>query len=131
MTSALSHSTGFIRRAVALLTAALYLTLCTLGALTHSHVPICGAARAVNACALHRSGHSGTSLNPRPGGPLADTTHCAYCEWQASSVSLSTGAARVAEPTLSARLPLTSGLNCFLSIAAMQPGSRAPPAFNL
>ena len=71
-------------RIQAALVSALYLVLCTLGALTHNHAIAGTDAQSENAVFCRQSGVALAAHFDRT--PLLPT-HCAYCDWQTSSVS--------------------------------------------
>jgi len=127
MTSIPQDRIGLGKRALALLMAALYLILSTAGALNHSHSGYPLIAGSAPACSMHRAGHTTTSVNPNRGGPLLDTTHCAYCEWQASSVSPALAAQQVSVLTQPSALTASGITLCNGVTAPSMPGSRAPP----
>ena len=131
MTSQVPRRTGI--RAVALFMAALYMILCTAGALLHRHPAFSassvysGSLSGDHACALHRAGHSGASLNAHLGGTLYDASHCAYCEWQAGNVWYAGSETRPCTPELSCNLLASFGPHTHGLLRAQQPGCRAPP----
>ncbi len=129
MTSIPPDRIGIGKRALALLMAALYLILSTAGALNHSHSGYPLIAGSAPACSMHRAGHTTTSVNPNRGGPLLDTTHCAYCEWQASSVSAALAAQHVSVVGPSSSIAASGVKLCNGCTAPSMPGSRAPPVF--
>ncbi|MCX6378160.1 MAG: hypothetical protein NT023_01575 [Armatimonadetes bacterium] len=109
-------------RIQAMLVAFLYVFLCTVGALTHSHATPDGA---LDSMTVASQGH--TSAPTTLHGGSENANHCAYCDWQADSVSpaltpqfcIGIETHRVIQPTLT-----LSRSRVFASRAS----SRAPPS---
>jgi len=106
------------------LVAALYVLLCTVGALTHTHaLPDAGLGTSSASVSPHTA--SAPSLSGQKGlhPPPVD---CAYCEWQASSVSAALSPQSFSAP-IAFSFDLPSPLTKVVSVPLLHTASRAPP----
>ncbi len=105
--------------------AALYVFLSTFGALTHSHAVPGQALEAVvetaSSAQLPQS-HASTISQPAAQAPC----HCAFCDWQATSVDVPTFPPAI-QPPLPAALPAAETITALRSIFLPHSCSRAPP----
>lgn len=110
--------------------ASLYLFLCTLGALTHVHTLIGVEAEEghfTTLTAQNASPHASNDATPQvQKGTVSTSTHCAYCEWQAGSVSAALAPQRLTPPQVSA-YEAPPFLVTLSSRTLPRSSSRAPP----
>ncbi len=115
-------------QAYAVLVAFLYVFLCTFGTLTHSHGD---SDASVSALQISASGGSQTSAQIGGHGSrlvaASVPTHCAFCDWEASSVSVALLPVSLTGPITVGYLPVPERTPFPITFAS-RASSRGPPA---
>jgi hypothetical protein len=114
-----------LARAQAALVALLYVFLCTFGTLTHTHAWLgcdMNEAESVAVVASPAAAHLKLVKHHPAAAP-----HCAFCDWQANSVSMALPIQHCVSPFLVA-LVAPCQVVIPVTVRIIQTSSRAPPA---
>jgi hypothetical protein len=114
-----------LARAQAAFVALLYVFLCTFGTLTHTHAWLGGEAAVTESVVAPAVSPSGGATRVAARNHCA-SPHCAFCDWQANSVSTALALQHGVAPRLVA-LPASLQIVIPVTIRIVQTSSRAPP----